>query len=130
MQNRGLNELLCAAMINRNFCEILITDPSLALSEGYEGHVFNLAPEEYNLVTHIQAINLEDFAEQVYDWIQVNRRRQWSLSVIDEVPAEYSVRSTGVQPQSRVAHLPMFESVHSDDEYYLAQSQVEVTFLQ
>jgi hypothetical protein len=65
MQNRGLNELLCAAMINRNFCEILITDPSLALSEGYEGHVFNLAPEEYNLVTHIQAINLEDFAEQV-----------------------------------------------------------------
>ena len=69
MKHKGLNQLLCAATINRRFRETLLRNPAQAVATGYFNHSFPLTPEERNLVTSIQAQRLEDFAAQVYCWI-------------------------------------------------------------
>jgi hypothetical protein len=72
---RGLNELLCAALINENFRSILLKDPIQAISLGYQGQHFTLNSEEYDLVVHICAQEIEDFAGQVFEWMKWKDRR-------------------------------------------------------
>jgi hypothetical protein len=69
MKHKGLNQLLCAAVVNERFCEMLIRHPSRALSSGYGGQGFSLTPEERALVIGIRAERLEDLAAGIYDWI-------------------------------------------------------------
>ena len=76
MPHKGLNQLLCAATVNRRFRESLLRNPALAISTGYFNHTFALTPEEQKLVTGIQAQQLEDFAAQVYCWISDNGNGQ------------------------------------------------------
>jgi len=73
MTHRGLNELLCAAAVNRRFREILLSNPAQAIEKGYFNHRFALTPEEHSLVTGIQANALDDFAAQVYCWLLAER---------------------------------------------------------
>jgi hypothetical protein len=72
MKHTGLNQLLCAAVINNRFCEALLRDPAQALTAGFQGQTFSLTPEERALVVDIRAGQLEDFAAQVYCWISGN----------------------------------------------------------
>jgi hypothetical protein len=72
MKHKSLNQLLCAATVNSRFCEALLRNPAQAIRAGYLGQTFSLTPEEQELVTGIQAQQLEDFAAQVYHWISVN----------------------------------------------------------
>ncbi len=72
MRHKGLNELLCAAVVNRQFRDDLLRDPAQALATGYLGHSFSLTSEEKSLVTTIKAQRLEDFAARVYDWLSPN----------------------------------------------------------
>ncbi len=72
MMHKGLNQLLCAATVNRRFRETLLRDPAQAIAAGYLNHTFSLTPEEQKLVTSIRAQRLEDFAAQVYFWITQN----------------------------------------------------------
>jgi hypothetical protein len=69
MPHKGLNQLLCAATVNRRFRESLLRNPAQAIATGYFNYSFALTPEEQALVTGIQAQQLEDFAAQVYCWI-------------------------------------------------------------
>ncbi|MGQ9599546.1 MAG: hypothetical protein ACUVWZ_09025 [Anaerolineae bacterium] len=69
MKHKALNQLLCAAMVNTQFREILLRDPAQAIATGYLDHSFSLTREERELVLGIQAQQLEDFAAQVYHWI-------------------------------------------------------------
>ena len=69
MNYKGLNQLLCAAVVNERFCEMLIHYPSRALSSGYGGQGFSLTPEERALVIGIRAERLEDLAAGICDWI-------------------------------------------------------------
>ena len=72
MKHKGLNQLLCAAVVNERFCEVLLHHPLRALSSGYGGQGFSLTPEERALVIGIRAERLEDLAAGIYDWISGN----------------------------------------------------------
>jgi hypothetical protein len=76
MPHKGLNQLLCAATVNRRFRESLLRNPAQAIAMGYYNYTFALTPEEQTLVTGIQAQQLEDFAAQVYCWISTDGNGQ------------------------------------------------------
>jgi hypothetical protein len=61
----AISRLLAAAVVNKNFRNLLLTNPSLALDQGYQGESFPLNYNERILVLSIQADNLRDFARQV-----------------------------------------------------------------
>ena len=72
MNHRSLNELVCAATVNVRFRETLLRDPAKAIASGYFDHSFALTQEERDLVVGIRATGIEDFAEQVYNFISGN----------------------------------------------------------
>ena len=72
MKHKGLNQLLCAAVVNDRFCETLLRNPAQALALGYYDHTFSLTAEERDMVIGIHAQKLEDFAAQVHRWISGN----------------------------------------------------------
>lgn len=74
MKHKGLNQLLCAAVINERFRDMLLHHPARAIATGYYEHTFSLTPEEHELVMGIRAERLEDFAASVYSWISGNSR--------------------------------------------------------
>ena len=60
----GLSRVFAAAVVNRQFCDMLLQDPSIALQRGYLGEVFSLSNEEKELIVSIRASSLADFARQ------------------------------------------------------------------
>ena len=66
-QSRELNRLVSAAIVNKTFCDLLLADPSQALSEGFRGEGFNLSPEERQMIASIEAKSLLDFAQQLVE---------------------------------------------------------------
>ncbi|HOJ00670.1 MAG TPA: hypothetical protein PLL88_03565 [Anaerolineaceae bacterium] len=59
------SRLLSAAVINRNFCTMLLSDPSKAIHNGYSGEKFNLSKEAEEKVTTIRATSLQEFAAKL-----------------------------------------------------------------
>jgi hypothetical protein len=72
VKHKGLYQLLCAAMVDSQFCETLLRDPPQAVSEGYLDHTFPLTPEEWRLMANIKARELEDLAGQIQSWVSTN----------------------------------------------------------
>jgi hypothetical protein len=62
---KELSRLLTAAVINREFCNLLLANPALAVANGYNGQSFQLATEEEELILSIRATSLADFAAQL-----------------------------------------------------------------
>ncbi|MBN8657057.1 MAG: hypothetical protein J0M11_15080 [Anaerolineae bacterium] len=65
-RSNGLNRVFAAAVVNRQFCDLLLKNPQEALQKGYLGETFTLTPEENALIASIQANTLSDLAKQVY----------------------------------------------------------------
>jgi hypothetical protein len=61
----GLSKLFEAAVVNRQFCQLLLSQPETALRQGYLGNNFDLTLEEQALIISIQAHSLPDLAQQV-----------------------------------------------------------------
>lgn len=61
----GLSRLFEAAVVNRQFCQLLLSQPETALRQGYLGNKFDLTLEEQTLIISIQANSLPDLARQV-----------------------------------------------------------------
>lgn len=61
----GLSQVFAAAVVNRQFCDMLLEDPSIALQKGYLGEAFSLSKEEQDLIVSIRAKSLTDLAKQV-----------------------------------------------------------------
>ena len=61
----SLSKLFEAAVVNRQFCQLLLSQPETALRQGYLGNTFNLTLEEQALIISIQAHSLPDLAQQV-----------------------------------------------------------------
>jgi hypothetical protein len=59
------SRILTAAIINPQFCRILLTDPGRALSMGFAGEPFKLNAESHDLLSGIRASSLSDFARQL-----------------------------------------------------------------
>ena len=80
-----ISRLLAAAVINKGFCDLLLSDPGLALAQGYQGEEFPLDFDQQALVLSIRADSLSDFALQITstrepeaagcsgEWIPVNQ---------------------------------------------------------
>jgi hypothetical protein len=60
-----INRLLAAAVVSRQFCSILLSDPVRAIQNGFAGEHFTLSADEYELITAIRGSSLSDFAEQL-----------------------------------------------------------------
>lgn len=61
----GLSRVFSAAVVNRQFCNMLLEDPYMALKKGYLGETFSLSKEEQDLIVSIRANSLADLAKQV-----------------------------------------------------------------
>jgi hypothetical protein len=61
----GLSQVFAAAVVNQQFCNMLLQDPSGALQKGYLGQTFSLSKEEQDLIISIRAKSLSDLAKQV-----------------------------------------------------------------
>jgi hypothetical protein len=61
----GLSQVFAAAVVNQQFCDMLLHDPSIALQKGYLGETFSLSKEERDLITSIRAKSLSDLAKQI-----------------------------------------------------------------
>jgi len=61
----GLSTLFEAAVINRQFCQLLLSRPQTALQQGYLGNMFDLTLEEQALIMSIRAKSLPDLAQKV-----------------------------------------------------------------
>ena len=64
-RDREYSRILTAAVINQNFCKLLLSDPELAIRSGYGGEDFHLAVEETKKLSLIRAATLADFARQL-----------------------------------------------------------------
>jgi len=65
VQSHGLSRMFAAAVVNRQFCEMLLNNPREALNSGYQGEIFPLTTEELDLIDSIRAKSLSDFARQI-----------------------------------------------------------------
>ncbi len=60
-----IGRIICAAIVDLQYCDWLLADPKAALSAGYNGENFNFPPELEELIYTIQARNLAEFAAQL-----------------------------------------------------------------
>ena len=60
-----LSRVISAAVINRSFCRMLLSDPAAALSVGYGGEKFRLAEKEKERLGEIRASSLTEFAAHI-----------------------------------------------------------------
>ena len=61
----NISRIITAAVVNRGFCSLLLTNPEKAISSGYNGESFRLDGREKELILSIQASSLADFAVKV-----------------------------------------------------------------
>ncbi|MCE9646536.1 MAG: hypothetical protein K8S20_11110 [Chloroflexi bacterium] len=61
----GISRVFAAAVVNKQFCSMLLQDPQVALQKGYLGETFPLTREERDLIVSIRANSLSDLAKQV-----------------------------------------------------------------
>ncbi len=65
LNNLELSRLLSAALVSREFCEMLLSNPSQALDSGFKGEKFYFSRWERARILEIRAENLRDFALQL-----------------------------------------------------------------
>jgi hypothetical protein len=63
--SNGLSRVFAAAVVSRQFRDLLLQNPREALVNGYLGETFPLTSEESDLIASIRANTLSDLAKQV-----------------------------------------------------------------
>jgi hypothetical protein len=61
----GLSRVFAAAIVNKQFCDMLLHEPSTALQNGYLGESFSLSKEEEDLIVSIRAESLPELAKHI-----------------------------------------------------------------
>jgi hypothetical protein len=61
----GISSVFAAAVVSRNFCQMLLNNPEQAIKQGYMGKSFALSPEDTSLIISIDAQSLADLAQKV-----------------------------------------------------------------
>jgi hypothetical protein len=67
-----LNRLMAAAVIDREFCTLLLSNPIRAIGQGYYGENFHLSTETQAQLSEIRASSLPEFARQVANGKKLN----------------------------------------------------------
>jgi hypothetical protein len=65
LAHAGISGLFAAAVVSQSFCKMLLSDPELALEQGYMGKSFGLSAEDASLIVSLNAKSLPDLARQV-----------------------------------------------------------------
>ena len=60
-----LSRLISAAVVNQDFCRLLLSNPASALASGYHGERFHLGTNDEQLVLSIRAKTLVEFAREI-----------------------------------------------------------------
>lgn len=64
-EHSNLGHLFAAAVVNRQFREMLLEDPEAALQRGYLGERFELSRDERERLTSVRAHSLADLARTI-----------------------------------------------------------------
>ena len=65
IERSGLHRLFAAAIVSNQFRTKLLSEPEVALANGYLGQPFALTDHEKKIIRTVQANNLADFAQKV-----------------------------------------------------------------
>lgn len=70
-REREYSRIMTAAVISERFRKLLLTNPGLAIKNGYNGEAFHLAAEESQRISAIRATTLAEFANKMNSYAQV-----------------------------------------------------------
>jgi hypothetical protein len=59
-----MGRLINAALVDRDFCNLLLSDPSAALEKGFNGKMFRLSARDRQFMLTVKATSLTNFAEK------------------------------------------------------------------
>ena len=80
--NDELNRLLCAAVVSKSFCNMLLVNPEIALASGYQGEKFDLTDEDRSWLFSMRPSSLADLAANMVTHQQkASRQNQVKLPV-------------------------------------------------
>ena len=79
--NDELNRLLCAAVVSKSFRSMLMANPTLAVSSGYQGESFNLNNEDQNWLSSTHPTSLIDFAADLANYQKTTQESRMPLPV-------------------------------------------------
>lgn len=65
-RSEAVNRMFAAAVVSRQFRELLLKNPREALKQGYLGETFDLTRQEKALILSIRAGSLSELAKQMY----------------------------------------------------------------
>ena len=69
-RNDELNRLLSAALVSKSFRSVLLTNPEIALANGYQGEKFNLSDADRSWLFSIKPASLVDLAANMLTYQQ------------------------------------------------------------
>ena len=69
-----VGRLLNAAIVDRQFCDLLLTRPDLALANGYSGEPFLLSSKERQFILTAKSTSLADLAKRWIEFYYRNSR--------------------------------------------------------
>jgi len=79
-----VNRLLAAALISKQFCNLLLKDPARALQQGFAGEHFMLSNDEQNFILSLRAGSLQEFVADVCEHLST-RYRVAQVSLPEEI---------------------------------------------
>jgi len=68
-----LNRLLSAAVVSKSFRNMLLNNPEIAVTSGYQGETFNLSPKDRNWLYSIRPATLVDLAANMVAYQQESK---------------------------------------------------------
>ena len=80
-----VNRLLAAAVVNRKFRQLLLSDPVQALEAGYQGEKFTFTRSERDLIVSIQAKSLAELAGQLISCLGINNTHSEQYAAETEI---------------------------------------------
>lgn len=84
--NDEMNRLLCAAVVSKSFRNMLMTNPEIAVTSGYQGESFNLSDEDRSWLSSIRPANLVDLAADLVTHQQSNHQESRVKLPVEPVP--------------------------------------------
>ncbi len=65
-----MNRLLSAAVVSKSFRNLLLADPEIAVTSGYQGETFNLSDEDRSWLFSVHPTSLVDLAAKMVAYQQ------------------------------------------------------------
>jgi len=89
-RNDELNRLLSAAVVSKSFRNMLLANPEIAISSGYQGEKFDLCREDQNWLYSVRPTTLVDLAASMVTYQQ--NIKQESRVALPVEPVAHLVR--------------------------------------